>query len=1492
MDVLSRGAAESITFLPSTSFLLGQLFMSIRDEFRASTKALLAKRVGYLCSHPDCYRPTIGPALGDDRAVNLGEAAHITAAAAEGPRYDPSLTSEQRRDYSNGIWMCAYHAKQVDSDEKHFTVPMLWQWKEDAEKNAFSALTNGRLSGQRLTIKIDIEPDILARLGFGTDEDVDTLAARLQAAARSDIEAFKREPRWPSHPIELNLRLDGTDAPAFGVERCAAGLIASRELSIIAPPGAGKSTTLVQLAEAILVDGERVAVVVPLNEWSGQVESLLASLAHHAAFRTFRERDFMLLAIHGRLSLLLDGWNELDSATIRKATTEISRLKRDFPLLEVAISTRRRAISAPLSGPHILIEGLSEEQQLRFARATAGERGETLLDHAWRIAGLRELVSIPLYLNALLKHAPGGTMPTTREEVLRLFIAEHERSTENAELFRAQLQDTQRELMVALAVHATATANTVISESQSRSVISEVSRRLAGEGQISGTLQPPAVLDALVDHHVLVRTGSERNLLFQHQQFQEWFASVEVESLMLASFAGDLAIKRRLQVSILNVPTWEEPVLFACERLSRTNSTGVRAVAAAIMASLSIDPMLAAEMIYRSSPDVWTHLRDAVAPLAIAWHSEGRVDRAVRFMILTGRKDFASQVWPLVSSTDSQIYLPALRASDRFRPSVLGDSVQERLASLPDEVREHVVSVIAIESGMDGMELAAEVAKTDPNPKVQLAVIQALSFRRADRLIREVLKVAHQATWTLLAKAGYADEISDPEISTRLSREEQLLQENDPNPLRRLGVLLKSAECPQVLAEIEELVASPNFPTKGHIGSLAEVTGPFFAAIVAGLRRRLVHALPVPFDCEQILMQAPLIDEGPIVAVASNLASPRGVAEAAAVSLGPKAVGDLVDKFITLSGELRTQHGRRTEAQSDQYYRLRDIILRTRTIPFVEAWLARADTSDVETIAILSSLLAGHGCDVTETSELPLDESLSSCVATTCIRHGESLLASREATRHQLAELARAIRRVPSSALTNIAIRLAEADLARWRRVRDERAKDRTGSGDWSDAAMCYTGEHTRALAAIGDETAIRFLEAGLADLLFGRDAAIGLRQIWNKQQGPVRAPMKLGHDLSVIKDRREQRRIGYQKASAIGDAIFDAVEQLAKPDRSEREQLHALQLATIALQLPYGDKAKLIETLIELPVQISAKRDLLIALALAGEVVSADLALDGVRDLVEAAKEKPWRLQESNKWEINDWLMLLPLTDRPASLLDGLDALPKHLHSPWEMRRALSALAAVPSLEAEQVLGELARRDPRFFREYEWLDAILKQEQVSSYLMLFDLLCEVQRNSHKLDRWDLAEKVAVAITRHPDLRAALLQRYQNPMYTNCHWLIEQVISKNPDEDSVLALVSVYAAQQRPFDMLLHRAITEVASERRAVPGWEGSYQQHSVAVNRLRKQLFAMTENEGPGKEVAVACLTTIDEVRDEYGYADSELRHPDIDAGRPWPNFRQVAR
>jgi HEAT repeat protein len=68
--------------------------------------------------------------------VNVGVAAHITAAAAGGPRYDPTLSKEERMSATNGIWLCQFCGTLVDSDAVRYPVDVLRRWKSDAENSA------------------------------------------------------------------------------------------------------------------------------------------------------------------------------------------------------------------------------------------------------------------------------------------------------------------------------------------------------------------------------------------------------------------------------------------------------------------------------------------------------------------------------------------------------------------------------------------------------------------------------------------------------------------------------------------------------------------------------------------------------------------------------------------------------------------------------------------------------------------------------------------------------------------------------------------------------------------------------------------------------------------------------------------------------------------------------------------------------------------------------------------------------------------------------------------------------------------------------------------------------------------------------------------------------------------------------------------------------------------------------------------------------------
>ena len=112
----------------------------MRDEFTDKVRGILAARAGYRCSRPECYAATSGPQSDLLKTLNLGVAAHITAASSGGPRFDASLSIEERCSAANGIWLCQNCGKLVDNDRHRFTLDVLRQWKNAAEANALARI--------------------------------------------------------------------------------------------------------------------------------------------------------------------------------------------------------------------------------------------------------------------------------------------------------------------------------------------------------------------------------------------------------------------------------------------------------------------------------------------------------------------------------------------------------------------------------------------------------------------------------------------------------------------------------------------------------------------------------------------------------------------------------------------------------------------------------------------------------------------------------------------------------------------------------------------------------------------------------------------------------------------------------------------------------------------------------------------------------------------------------------------------------------------------------------------------------------------------------------------------------------------------------------------------------------------------------------------------------------------------------------------------------
>jgi len=106
-----------------------------RDEFPQKVRVALAKRASYICSNPECRALTVAPADSDlSDVLFIGKAAHICAASEGGARYDGTMTTEERKAISNGIFLCSSCADLIDRNNGgDYAVKQLSMWKRQHE---------------------------------------------------------------------------------------------------------------------------------------------------------------------------------------------------------------------------------------------------------------------------------------------------------------------------------------------------------------------------------------------------------------------------------------------------------------------------------------------------------------------------------------------------------------------------------------------------------------------------------------------------------------------------------------------------------------------------------------------------------------------------------------------------------------------------------------------------------------------------------------------------------------------------------------------------------------------------------------------------------------------------------------------------------------------------------------------------------------------------------------------------------------------------------------------------------------------------------------------------------------------------------------------------------------------------------------------------------------------------------------------------------------
>lgn len=1431
-----------------------------RDEFSPTIRLKLAKQAGWLCSDPGCRRSTVGSNSDGSGVVDLGIAAHICAAAPGGPRYDPHQSPEERKSIDNGIWLCRLHGTAVDTPDPAYTVDLLRGWKKEAQQDSLRRVLYSNAPAP-------------APAPAPTLDDV---ARRLQAATAADLDVYRQSDKWPSTDVALRFVVSG-QSESVTAAQLAAALSAFGDLVLVAPPGTGKTTALLQIAEAAL-QNKVSPIFISLADWSIDRATLWESILKRAPFRGISEDDVRAVAAKPGVVVLLDGWNELDGLARQRLRVELERLVAELPALGIVITTRKQAMDVPIDGVGVRLLPLSDTQQIAIARQLRGEDGASLVDQAWRTPGVRDLVSIPLYLTTLLGLPVGAPFPKTKEEVLRRFVLAHDSNAGRAEALSDVTSGCHTSFLESLAVRATNAANTTIMESDARRAIAATSILLIQDGQLSIAPQPHHVLEVFVGQHVLTHAGEPTGFSFQHQQFQEWYASHAAERAMTAAAQGGAALQK-LKAEMLDLPTWEEATLFACERLAHGDPAQQQVCAAAISAAFDVDPMLAAEMIYRSSDQVWAIVAPQILDKVTLWHAPGKVDRALRFMIRSGRSEFLPVVWPLITHADEQVQLAALGAGGVFRTKILGQDAAAKISALLPAVRKILASEIASDGDMDGLALATAIAKSEPDPGVKFEIVTSLAFRRADRHVSEILANADDPTCDRLVAEDWADQLGEaaetPSMRAAIARH---IGDGD-TPDQRLKRLVEGDVSDANGEAIASIVASIDIPRDQapELRLIRAALQRYPNHVAKGYLERVRTGRALFRGTDHVLASTGVsVDDDALLEIALAGARPDDRARAAVSALGPQSLAKLIARVLEAEARVVDAQGRYDSAAADYHHQLQDRLAHASGANLVTAIQARAAQASPTEAVSLANLISCHPADQ-ELGDRPFDQAARNGIAALAEEWGARMLQPGAATRIQIEAIASLAKAARAPSLLLLLKRMLDDNITRYTAFREEAAAE-----NWRDspavreAQRPLFGEYQGIFLAVDSPDVSAAMYGYLRDPHFGSYAAQILAARWLRENEP--SDDRFIDFSSVVKKRHDFT--ANSASSAEADAILAVCEELLAAETDDGAKKRAVELGIVAARLPHGRRDGLFTRLLALASRES-RALLLLNLVLSGETISADLVTQGVGELLAAATTQAWLLSDAEGYRAKYWLRLLPFIDRPGEALAVIRSLPPAQRSPMFLEEAVSGYAFAPDAAAEEVLFALATEDPRFYANARWRDAAFDRKTAPAVRRLIDLTASGAFQRDQSGGWDITRRLGASIAAFPELLPHAKQVLNAHGEVPGRAMLVQALAEGADADCLLAVTEYELA--RGVRVSSWRSVRSAVTRHVPSQSWQGAYDVVPAPTSELRKRLLALTVD--GSLNAAARTLNMVDRLRDDHGSLEGEPRHPDFGSGKPWP-------
>jgi hypothetical protein len=1322
-------------------------------------------------------------------------------------------------------------------------------------------------------------------------------------------------------------------------------LLQGLRMTLEAPAGRGKTTTLTQIAERRARAGGLVFLI-DLPAWAQDTPDILEFIAGMEPFRTRHIDAAKLGQLYRSQSFvfLLNGWNEIAEADLQRTATGLETLARDYRTAGILLATRVRQVTPPLPGTTVRtkLKLLSRQQRATYAATRVPELASVLLNKLDHEPVLDELTRTPFFLSRVVSIvAVGQDVPNTKIGVLREVI----RLLENDSAYRTVLQSSPlhgdaHAYLIAIAGEMTSKSQTQLSETDTRRLLIRTLRKMHEEDLIDGTTTANQVLDALASRHVLERMEYPHPAYrFEHQQFQEFYAAEFLKSKLLQltadasnsreQIAGTDAA-REFQTQYINQSAWSEPLyMLASDLADDSNQLGdpgraaIRASALLLDLALPVDMIFAAELFALSSSPARDQIIDKFNNgIRALWVSPQKHLRAhaLTAMIATGSEMFKDELIPMLQGRSGPPRFEVYRSTSAFRLSSIGPDWMQEVRSWDESPRMtfalHIARIAAPTRETAAFALADPSVKvravafsnlmwinTDPETTKLLTELDDDAFELAivDAPVRNTHPIFRERALKIYRKV--LQESTDPQKRYVAAANAVLMKQEDAHPAlmqyldecspERVQELARRELKPLLEALFSDLVWRERFVIRRvREGALTTKDwGIFITSINEELKEELLNRL----ETEDL-----------------TRARVSGVQGLLRLTANPSMVQRIFRRIVALregiqaANSIRSQENIALAQQLASVERqLQDFLDSLPPQVTAEGVLSGLSSElSLDELAVVTSLWRGGLDDEVELDEALSEQSLEA--VRKYLKDAVPRLNNENDPRGEMrAYLALAISRVGDSEDVSDIEALMTSDVERIvlglaARTRRERTPLAEGS------AHRYTNLYVQAIRQLKSESEGAMLARFLSEPNFELQVAWGLvawamksnlpRTVWI--EGWATRDRKFDE---VWEARATPEITGFNEERRVEAVqyLLRHIENLRLSDGgAANEGSMVWRLKDLARPLAILDgrnSSQLVLEILALPLKTHGTLDAwkvlptLEALLFSG----ASLPNDKTNALI-----APYIEELTSKWQSDNDLTLLGtalcvlsyVEDAAAgiaTLAEYLDQMNLRLDG---LRKVIAALGSCRRDEALDVLLSLLRSNEvaqRFGQD--WLDAMAALDTVRAREILLSIIDPgipgIQ--NLKIIRIDstLAARIGAAAKKHPEMKARLLALCKAPLDLSRKQLLGDVIVALKDEESLLASLDLLDDEASPdLPYRLQDAIEEAFVAK--IPDQNfSSYTLQPRTATELREKLIEMSKSDSRRKQSALRTLARIESWRLDYGRPIGESRNPLLGVEVSWP-------